>query len=308
MKKALILIFASLLALSSCASYTVASGLENIAVPVYENLPPTRLAEIEALRAQETVISGSPTLPSATAITYPYVYSVGTPMTLDGERTIVDALLLPLGYETLDAETLAEIASIIDPDYEFILISGSIGNRLAFTEMLALNAVFFEDGTILSTLQLIGLTNNIATYQLTQEGKCLEMALKDFLKDIDTTLPLEELMENIQEKSDGNIAELESLLSQRACENFLLALSSSEPSSLDWAFAWPISEYLEENLDDVYAKTRKDADNGATIILPEGLEVRADFFYAQGLKGFDSETLVIPTMADRKAINIAFVV
>ena len=48
MRKALLLPLIVLLALSSCASYTVERGLEGISTPVYDNLPPTRLSEIQA--------------------------------------------------------------------------------------------------------------------------------------------------------------------------------------------------------------------------------------------------------------------
>ena len=47
MRKALLLPLVILLAVTSCASYTVERGLEGISTPTYAYLPPTKLATIQ---------------------------------------------------------------------------------------------------------------------------------------------------------------------------------------------------------------------------------------------------------------------
>ena len=339
MRKALLLPLIVLLALSSCASYTVERGLEGISTPVYGELPPTRLseiqaeaeriaqeeaqrqAEIESIRQAEEAVQRA--IQSRQALnaypdeladmTFPHIYRpVNRLEVLDPSFTRIDVMLLPLGSGPVAEEDMTRIVnSVKDTGLEFILVTGSLENQVAFAKALDMDAVTLEGGTICFTSDIVDAEASLASFRLC-EGKDIDLMVMDIGDDmaLASGLDIAAWKEHLSQESDDSIAALDSLVALSDDDQKILALSSSEPSSLDWSiftpydyrtsYAWPISDHLRQTFSDTYRATHfsEETDTGITLST-SSIHERMDFLYTQGIIEVSSSTMTIAGLSDK---------
>ena len=211
MRKALLLPLVILLALTSCASYTVERGLEGISTPTYAYLPPTKLAtiqdeadriaqeeakrqaEAEAIRqAEEAVQRAIESRQALNAypddlaeLAFPHIYRpVNRLEVLDPSFTRIDVMLLPLGHEPIADDDMTRIVnSVKDTGMEFIFVTGSLDNQVAFAKALGMDAVTLEGGTICFTSDIVDAESSLATFSLC-DGKNIDLMVMDIGDDM----------------------------------------------------------------------------------------------------------------------------
>ena len=268
MRKALLLPLVILLAVTSCASYTVERGLEGISTPTYAYLPPTKLAtiqdeadriaqeeakrqaEAEAIRQAEEAVQRA--IESRQALNaypddlaemaLPPVYRpVNGLEVLAPSFTSIDVMLLPLGHEPIADDDMTRIVnSVKDTGMEFIFVTGSLDSQVAFAKALGMDAVTLEGGTICFTSDIVDAESSLATFILC-EGKDIDLMVMDIGDDmaLASDLDIAAWQEHLSQECDESIAALDSLVALSDDDQKILALSSSEPSSLDWSIFTP---------------------------------------------------------------------
>lgn len=336
MRKVISALLAALM-LTSCASYTVDRGLESIQIPVYGDLPSTRLSDIEAEKALEAERQRQEQelLDAATAmeqaivakegrndypsdlsqLEYPHVYRpADSRSVLDEAFTRVDVLLIPLGDTPLGADRAATMAnSVRDLGFEFIALTGSLENQTAFAVALGMDAVTLKGGTICFTPPLKSATDSVASFTLCHD-KDIDLMVLDLFDDADFALDLDIAgwIDHVSAKSDAGINAIDALDSQSTDGQKILALSSSEPSSLDWSIftpyeyrtrhSWAISDHLATlGFSDSYRATHfsEETDSGVTLAAG-GIHERMDALYSQGLMEVSSSTLTLCGLSDQE--------
>jgi hypothetical protein len=333
-----LLIALMLFTLPSCVTYTIRHGLDTIAVKEEPPRPKTKLSEIraeeEAVRAEaerkaeeerklkenleainraiekRTELNAYPS--DLSLITLPHVYRPANSRTvLNADFTVFKSLLLPLGNEERSPENLSTIySSIQDINAEFVFLTGSLENRIAFSKLASYDAVTTESGTILFRPELKETTEKSASFILS-EGKelalaSLSMPLSGFTSDIETW------HEAAMLSSQNRIDEI-STLSEELNQPAIFALSGEEPSTLDWTrltsfsyrkeMEWPLSDaILDKGFSDTYRATHYSEETDAGITYENGgISERLDFFYTKGLIEVSSSTLAIGGLSDTEA-------
>ena len=342
MRKALIPIVALALTLSSCASYTVDKALARIEVPVYGDLPSTKLADIEAEKAAEAerqriederlaaieaeerqavLDAGRNDYPAdLSTLSFPHVYRpVAGNEAIDEAFTRIDCLLLPLGDSWLGDGAVGTIAdSVRDTGFEFVFVTGCLENQCAFATALGMDAITLEGGTICFTTTLEDATASLASFTLA-EGKDIDLMVFDLFDDsiLGQEADLATWTSYLDQRSGDSIAALDELAAQSGDSEKILALSSSEPSSLDWSIftpysyrtdrSWPISEHLAgQGFSDTYRATHfsEETDSGVTLV-HSGFHERMDAFYTKGLIEVSSWTVTIPVLSEGESQRFA---
>lgn len=336
MRKVISALLAALM-LTSCASYTVDRGLESIQVPVYGELPSTKLNDIEAEKAldaerqrqEQKLLDAAAAMEEAivakegrndyphdlSQLEYPHVYRpADSQSVLDEAFTRVDVLLIPLGDTPLGADRTATVAaSVRDLGFEFIALTGSLENQTAFAVALGMDAVTLTGGTICFTPSLKSATSSVASFSLCP-GKDLDLMVIDLFDDADFSLDLDIAgwIDHASIKSDAGIKAIDAVVGQSADGQKILALSSSEPSSLDWSIftpyeyrtrhSWAISDHLATlGYSDSYRATHfsEETDSGVTLAAG-GIHERMDALYSQGLMEVSSSTLALSGLSDQE--------
>lgn len=339
MRNALLLPLVILLAVTSCASYTVERGLEGISTPTYAYLPPTKLAtiqdeadriaqeeakrqaEAEAIRQAEEAVQRA--IESRQALnaypndlaemTFPHIYRpVNSLEVLDPSFTRIDVMLLPLGHGPIADDDMTRIVnSVKDTGMEFIFVTGSLDSQVAFSKALGMDAVTLEGGTICFTSDIVDAESSLATFSLC-DGKDIDLMVMDIGDDmaLASDLDIVAWQEHLSQECDESIAALDSLVALSDDDQKILALSSSEPSSLDWSiftpydyrtsYAWPISDHLRQTFSDTYRATHfsEETDTGITLST-SSIHERMDFLYTQGIIEVSSSSMTIAGLSDK---------
>lgn len=260
-------------------------------------------------------------------VTYPHVYRPADSRTkLNAAFTRFDILLMPLGQEILSADQIKAAAdSVRDTGLEFIVLTGALENQVAFIKEEGMDSVTLPEGSICFTTELSSCEENTATFALT-DTKSIDVTVACLRSDItsDAFTDAEALTAYSQQAEELNISGLDEILSYSRQEKGILALSSSEPASSDWSIftpytyrtdaSWPVSDYLDGILSDVFRATHYSAETDTGITYVRGqLHERLDFIYSKGLIEVSSSVMTIPALSEgsdvsRYAVLATFIV
>ena len=369
-----IIVSLSVLILSSCATYTVKTGLEKITLPQSTTVLETRYAVIEEMeaverakqeaalkaeeekrakekqekadreaeaaakaeeerakkeekaKAQEEIIKNIEVLRSRndfplklSELTYPHIFRpINSNELLSASFTKIDTLLLPLGKKVYTSEEITHIASSIkDIKAEFIFVTGNVESLIALANYLQRDAILLEGGLVIFTPVLESATKDSAIFTVA-DGKKLSLSLLNLSDEMikSENLDIKAWQEYLNTKADEEIKKVEEVTATLEGDSKLFALSSSEPSSLDWSiftpysyrfdYSYPISDKLLESWSDTYRATHfsEETDSGITIKTPS-ISERIDFFYSQGLMEVSSETLSVGILSEGEVATYA---
>lgn len=254
-------------------------------------------------------------IPNIDSIIFPHVYKPQNTNTLISDSfTLIDTLLVPLGINELSSEAIANIAySISDINYPFIFITGSIENQVAFIKALDRDAVILEGGSIAFISSFLKADSKSATFNISQ-NKTIEISaasLNESALESDN-FDLDAYKTYIAERSDDRINEVKEIFADIEEKASIIALSSSEPSDLDWSpfteypyrndYAWPLSIAIrEEGYSDSFRDTHysEETDPGITLET-NSISERVDFIYSKGLMNVYTSNIAISGLSDQE--------
>ncbi len=268
MRKALIALL-SILLISSCATYTVQEGRNNIFVPENSEKLETRYSvikqrkdeekqaedakrkaeeeraalekkakedaeakELEKLKAMD--VHNYPD--DLSAIAYPHIYSPLKANTLKADDPIVtlSILFIPLGNTDLeDGNINSIISSIEEINPELIALTGSLSNQVRFAKSYNKDSATLEAGTLIFNAKLNSADESHINLQLTDK-KALDVMVLDYSESIpwnknDIKDWVDQLKAKEPEAADDALNKLASL-----SDKALLFLSSLTPATSDW--------------------------------------------------------------------------
>lgn len=284
-----------------------------------EALAAEKAAREEKAKAQEELIRNLGSVRSRndfpqdlSAITYPHVFRPqNTNELLSSSFTRLDVLLLPLGDGSYTAEDMARIANAVaDIKVSFMFITGSTENQVALANVLQRDAVALEGGMVIFTSELKSATATAALFTVA-DGKEVGLSVLDISDDMVKASPLDiaAWQEYLKAEEDKDIELIGSVTSSIEGASRIFALSSSEPSTLDWTkftpysyradYSWGISDELLKEWSDTYRATHfsEETDSGITLKTPSVSE-RMDFLYTQGVMEVSSETIPVGILSE----------
>lgn len=336
MKKALITLL-SILLLSSCATYTVQEGRNNIFVPENsekietrynvikqikdeekkaedERIASEKKAEEDAKAKEEARLKAMDTNnypDNLSAMTFPHIYSPLKANILKADDSIVtlSMLFIPLGNDELKDEDVASIVdSISDSNPELIALTGSLSNQVKFAKKYNKDSVTLSNGTLIYSAKLNSADENHANIQLT-DNKAIDVIVLDYSNSIpwnkaDVKDWIKEIKNKELDASNDALTKLSAISGKS-----ILFLSSLTPSSHDWATvtdysyrvpaSFTLSDTLSSRWQDVYRSTHFNAevDPGITRRSYEVFE-RMDFIYSLSLMPLQSKTMPIAGLTE----------
>ncbi len=279
-------------------------------------------AEAERIARDKALVERLNDFPAdLSAITIPHIYRpVDRMEELDSAFTRVDVMLIPLGKEALKEEDVDRIvASSRDMGLEFIIVNGERENLVQFAKKAQMDSVLLETSLVLFTSDLAKADSRSASFALCS-GKELEIGALDISDRMveAKNLDVKEWKNYILSKSDADMDEVAETEDMIASKCAILALSSSQPSTLDWTIftpftyrddtTWPISDSLATAWSDTYRATHfsEEVDAGITLETASVAE-RLDFLYSRGLLEVSSDTVSLAGLSDRETERFATV-
>lgn len=269
MRKALIALL-SILLISSCATYTVQDGRNNIFVPENSEKIETRYSVIKQIKEEEKKAEDAKRKADEdrkasekkaeedakakelerlkemdvndypedlSSIAYPHIYSPLKANALKADESIVtlSMLFIPLGNEDLKDESIESIiSSISDINPELIALTGSLSNQVRFAKSYNKDSVTIEDGTLIFNARLNNADVSHINIQLT-EKKDIDVIALDYSESIPwSKADTKEWVNQIKEKETDALSDALNKLSALSGKSILF-LSSLTPSTLDWS-------------------------------------------------------------------------
>ena len=242
------------------------------------------------------------------SLTIPHVYRpVDNPILKDDSFTQIETLFIPLGSSENDLDAI--ISSISDLNVDFIIITGALEDRVYLSKKLAKDTVTLNGGSIIFNTQLLDSNSDVASFKIS-ENKDIELsvvALSD--KSAVTAKSVNAWREYIEVESQKDTEKVISTAQKLTDSEAVLALSSSQPSSLDWSIFTPysyrteasfsISDELNKTMSDTYRATHfsEETDGGITLITPV-LSERLDFLYSKGIIEVSSSTVALSGLSN----------
>lgn len=267
MRKALIALL-SILLMSSCATYTVQQGRNNIFVPESSEKLETRYSvikqrkeeemqaedarrraeedkkalekkaaeeaeakELERLRAMD--VNDYPD--DLSAMTYPHIYSPLKSNTLKSDDSVVtlSMLFIPLGGNDLTDENIASIIASISDNPDLIALTGSLSNQVRFAKSYKRDSVTLKAGTLIFNARLNSADESHISLQLT-EKKDINVIALDYSESIPwSKADIKDWISQIKGKEQDALSDALNKLSSISGKS-LLFLSSLTPSTQDW--------------------------------------------------------------------------
>lgn len=242
------------------------------------------------------------------SLTIPHVYRpVDNPILKDDSFTQIETLFIPLGSSENDLDAI--VSSISDLNVDFIFITGALEDRVYLSKKLAKDTVTLNGGSIIFNTQLLDSNSDVASFKIS-ENKDIELsvlALSD--KSAVTANSVNAWREYIEVESQKDTEKVLSTAQKLTDSEAILALSSSQPSSLDWSIFTPysyrteesftISDELHKTMSDTYRATHfsEETDGGITLITPV-LSERLDFLYSKGIIEVSSSTVALSGLSN----------
>lgn len=269
-------------------------------------------AQEELMRSIEAVRSRNDFPQDPALLTYPHIFRpLNTDERLSASFTRLDVLLLPLGSATYTAEEISRIANAIaDINVSFMFITGSTENQIALANTLQRDAVALEGGMVIFTPEIRSATSTSALFTVA-DGKEVGVSVLDISDDMvkAESLDIPAWQEYLRDKADEELALIDSVTASIEGTSRIFALSSSEPSTLDWTiftpysyrsdYSWTISDAMAESWSDTYRATHfsEETDSGITLKTPSVSE-RMDFLYTQGVMEVSSDTIPVGILSE----------
>ena len=323
----------AVLALSSCATYTVQDGYDAIVLPPPPSgRPETRYriileenekksaeaienakkeAEHRALLRRDAEVNEYPD--DLSLIDFPHVY---TPLRSNATKSdgIVTAqiLFLPLGYDEISQEETERIlASVSDISPDFAVLTGSLENQVTGARTAGWDAVTLEGGTILHRPLLKEADASSAVFFITPT-RDIAIAPIGFDSSIpsaaeDVPAWLEAIESTGSEKAEIVMAAAGAMKDDEK----LLVISSSEPATADWEGITPFRYRSEKHFAvsdalsdaswlDVYRSTHFTAETDGGITRKNGeIYERMDFIYSYDMIPLDAISFPVAGLTDR---------
>ncbi|MBR1918807.1 MAG: hypothetical protein IJ831_04215 [Spirochaetales bacterium] len=255
------------------------------------------------------------------AIAVPHIYRPADTMaSLDPAFTRVDVMLISLGRKKLPSDEIDRIVEASrDMGLEFTIVNGDRENLVEFARKAGVDSVLLETSLILFTPEIREADERSALFVLSS-GKELEIGALDISDGMVEARNLEvnEWKNYILNESAAKKAEVDRTEDMIGNGKAILALSSSEPSTLDWSIftpftyrddtSWPISDSLNANWSDTYRSTHfsEEVDAGATFESSSVTE-RLDFLYTRGILEVSSDTIALSGLSDGEIQRLATV-
>ncbi len=251
-----------------------------------------------------------------TSMNLPHIYRpVDEQILKDDSFTKLDVLFIPLG-QTQDIETQVVADSIKDINVDFIFITGSLSDRVELSKALGKDTVTFKNGSIIFNSSIIEATDYSAKFKVS-ESKDIELCVYALSQNgAVNAKSVSSWMEYINAQSEKDSKEVLSSVENLTDSEVIFALSSSQPSSLDWTIFTPyqyrtdasftISDELNKDFSDTYRATHfsEETDGGITFISPK-LSERLDFLYTKGLLEVSSTTLAVAGLSNKDVARFA---
>ena len=222
----------------------------------------------------------------------------------DNHLTSLRLMLIPMGEKALTAENIASIiSSISDIKADFIALTGSRENQVAFAKAYNKDSITFEDGTIIFRSTSREMDEDSAIFTIST-NKAVSVSICDMEPEIPATADeVYELMAQLPEVEEALINEVMAA-SESSEEKRILFLSSMTPSTSDWD-AFTAYEYRDEmefgisdalksdGWIDAFDASRFSVETESGITRKNGeIFERMDFIYVKSLICMDS--IVIP--------------
>ena len=273
-----------------------------------ERLEKERIAKEKAAIEAANALIPIP-YPSADELVLPHVYNNSRDyLTLDNDFSLLSVLFLPLGNGIYTEEEMVKLSNAIkDLDYSLTVLTGSKENNLKLAALLDYNSCYVNGGLVISDLEIDTIDETII-YKL-NENKTIELGLLALDKSFDTNLDINELIKLIDSQKETSANLLIEKLTNFENNSRILALSSIEPSHLDWDVFSPIEyrddyEWTLSNMlidwDDAYRATHytNEIDLGLTLNIGN-IKERLDFLYSQNIMIVDSNTITLPSLYEK---------
>lgn len=228
----------------------------------------------------------------------------------DDSITELRLMLIPMGEEALGEDNIKSIISSISDTYpDFIALTGSMENQVAFAKLYNKDSVTFEDGTIIFNSTAIELDKDSAIFSIS-EKKTVSVSICDMEPELpETKEKAYDLLSLLPEAEDALIDQV-----MAACdcneEKRILFLSSMTPATSDWDAFTPYEyrDYMEFGISDslesdgwvdAFDATRfsVETDSGITRMNGEIFE-RMDFIYIKSMIPVDSLTIPAAGLTD----------
>ena len=245
---------------------------------------------------------------SLSSMNIPHIYRPqDNPVEKDDSFTRLDVLFIPLGSTNNDVNQI--VSSISDINADFIFITGPIEDRVSISKLLAKDTVTLNGGSIIFNTELLKANSDTASFKLS-ENKDIEIAMVALSdKAAVNSKDSESWREYLSLENEKDKEKVLSVVEQITDSQAILALSSSQPSSLDWSIFTPysyrtdasfdISDELNKTMSDTFRATHfsEETDGGITIITPY-LSERLDFLYTKGIIEVSSTTLALSGLSN----------
>lgn len=246
----------------------------------------------------------------------PHIYRpVDAPILKDDSFTKLDVLFIPLGFtQNIDTQVIAD--SVKDINADFIFITGLLSDRVELSKALGKDTVTFKNGSIIFNSSLIEASDTSAKFKVS-ESKDIELCIYALSeKGAVNAKDAASWVEYINAQSEKDCKEVLSSVESLSDSEVIYALSSSQPSSLDWSIFTPyqyrtdasftISDELNKDYSDTYRATHfsEETDGGITFNSSK-LSERLDFLYTKGLLEVSSTTLAVAGLSNKDIARFA---
>lgn len=246
----------------------------------------------------------------------PHIYRpVDAPILKDDSFTKLDVLFIPLGFtQNIDTQVIAD--SVKDINADFIFITGLLSDRVELSKALGKDTVTFKNGSIIFNSSLIEASDTSAKFKVS-ESKDIELCIYALSeKGAVNAKDAASWVEYINAQSEKDCKEVLSSVENLSDSEVIYALSSSQPSSLDWSIFTPyqyrtdasftISDELNKDFSDTYRATHfsEETDGGITFTSSK-LSERLDFLYTKGLLEVSSTTLAVAGLSNNDIARFA---
>lgn len=273
-------------------------------------------AEEERRLAEEKILNAINYYPEdLSEIKFPHVYRPAKEGAVKTDHhTLLTLMMLPLGENELSDENIASIiASISDITPDFIGVTGSLENQVAFAKAYGKDAVTFRSGTLIHRAGIIDKTDSSAVFAISSR-KTLSVSILDQKPELPARE--EDVAEALSYLPGAEDALAEEALS--ACsaneERRIFFLSSKMPSSVDWnAFtdyfyrddmSFLTSEMLlAEGWIDAFDQVRYSVETESGITRRNGeIYERMDFIYVKSIMCSEAVSFPVAGLTDTAGI------
>ena len=226
----------------------------------------------------------------------------------DDSFTRLDVLLIPLSG--VSAENITRTAaSLSGIDADFVFVTGPRASQVAFAKALGRDAVTLEGGTVIFRSKLVSAERETALFRVSESKDIMVTSVTEDNLAARNAKDPDSWKEYLLNTSEKRVDEVKGITEKLTDSEVIMALSASEPSSLDWTIftpysyrteaSFPVSDYLNTVLSDTFRATHfSEETSGGITLETKVLSERLDFLYTKGIIEVSSSTLALSGLTD----------